>query len=253
MHVRTWGDPTGIPVLLIHGVTGCASLWDDVARRLMTRGFYAIACDLLSHGASPRATEHTISEYATAITTWLDGQALAPLHIVGHSLGGSIAMEIAATRPDLLRRLVIEDQPPEANPAEDESIWNVWAAIWPRRFDSREAGVAYLKKQNRNLAWWGPSLTQLPDGSWGWSFETADVVKIMHAVHREVYWDRLAQIQAPTLIIRGELSTHLTPDVAARMARVIPDGRLATLPGVDHWTHRNPGPYEDLVASFLSE
>jgi len=251
LHYVVQGPAAGPLVLLLHGVQGCAALWESVAQGLATRGWLAVAPDLRGHGESDRAVDYGLRAYVGDAVALIEHLGAAPVALVGHSLGGRIAWETAAARPDLVQRLVIEDQHPDARP-ESMPYWEQWAAEWPAHFADREAGLAYLRAQERNPAWWGPSLVPLPGGGWGWAMDIPGVVATARSLTGESGWESLARVQAPTLLIRGGRSEHLTAEVAARMVAVLPQGRLLTVPAQGHWVHRDPEPYVSVVADFLS-
>ena len=244
------GKGSGEVVLLLHGLQGRAALWEPVAGALAARGYHPYGLDLRGHGRSDRAGDYGLAAYAGDVIALLE--RLGPMPVVGHSLGGRIAWEVAAARPDLVQRLIIEDQHPNANPA-GIAYWEDWAAGWPARFADREEGIAYLQAQGLRRQWWEPSLVALPDGGWGWAFDIPGVVATARSLATGDGWASLARVQAPTLLIRGGTSEHLTADVAARMMAARPRGRLVTVAGIGHWVSREAGPYADLVAGFLGE
>ncbi len=249
LHYQEWGPPDGPAVLLLHGLTGRAAVWEPVARRLAAVGFRTVACDLRGHGASDRAADYRLTGYVEDTIAVIERLGLAPAHPIGDSLGGTIAWE-AGARPALARCLVIEDQHPEADPAAP-AVWQEWARGWPWRFASRAEGLAFLEATGRSLAWWAPSLIPLPDGGWGWAFDRTAVVETARHLWSQAAWDRLARVPVPTLLLRGEQSQHLTAETAARMAAIIPRCRLVTVPGADHWIHRDADRFADLVIPFL--
>ncbi|MDB4894470.1 MAG: ydjP [Firmicutes bacterium] len=250
LHYRDWGRPGGQPVLLIHGIQGCAAIWAEVAEGLAGRGFRVVAYDLRGHGRSGRSDDYQMAAHVRDAAAVIEQLGLAPVAVVGHSLGGSIAWEAAADRPDLVARLVIEDQHPDAD-AEAWRGWQEWADAWPRRFGSREGGLGYLREHGRSVAWWGPSLVPLPAGGWGWAFDIPGVVAMIRL--KTESWGSLARVMQPTLLLRGERSTHLTAAVAERMVRTLPYGRALVVPGADHWIHRDAAAYVAIVAPFLKE
>ncbi|MFO7173224.1 MAG: alpha/beta hydrolase [Bacillota bacterium] len=247
-------EAAGPTVVLIHGLTGRAALWDGVARFLADRGFQVLAPDLRNHGDAPRTPAASPRDCARDVVALIAEVAPGPVDLVGHSFGAAVAWEVAAAWPDRVRRLVLEDQPP-VPPAAGWAEWEAWAAAWPPRFASREEGLAYLRREGRSLPWWEPSLVPLPDGGWGWAFDipgTLAMARHLYEADPEAAWAQLARVQAPTLVLRGSESTHLLPEVAREMVRTLPRGRLVTVPGADHWIHRRPEPYARLVAAFLT-
>ncbi len=247
LHLTAWGDPSLPPVVLLHGLTGRASHWAPVAHALP--GYRVIAADLRGHGDSPRAATYTLADHTADVIALLE--ETGPAHLVGHSLGAAIAWLVATERPDLVRTLVLEDQHPDTIPGAARG-WADWAAAWPPAFNSREEAVDFLKAAGRTFDWWLPNITQKPDGTWGWAMDFQAVVDTAASLGATDSWDTLQRVTAPTLLIRGEKSPHLKPDVASRMAEVIPSCRLVTVPGTDHWVHREAGPYARLLSEFFN-
>jgi esterase len=250
LHYLEWGNRSSPAIVLIHGLTGCAAIWEGVAVRLAEAGYRVVAPDLREHGRSAKTGDPRLIAYAADVIGLIEQAGHGAVHLVGHSFGAAVAWEIAASRSDLVKRLVLEDHHPDAA-LSTLPYWLEWAEEWRWRFETREEAIAYLTAEGRSLAWWEPSLVSLPHGGWGWAFDKAMMVETIRQAYMRDYWDRLAVITAPTLLLRGAESSHLSPDVAKRMVETIPDARLVTVAGADHWIHREAGPYAERVLAFL--
>jgi pimeloyl-ACP methyl ester carboxylesterase len=110
---RVAGDRRAPVVVLLHGITGWSRTWWRVGPALAERGWYAVGIDLRGHGASPRIEgAATATGLADDVATTLDALDLAHVDgIVAHSLGAAVTLELVAARPDMARRLVLEDPP----------------------------------------------------------------------------------------------------------------------------------------------
>lgn len=99
--------------VLVHGITGWWRTWWRVGPALADRGWRVIAVDLRGHGTSPRIDGVATAESLAAdVAATIDALAVAPVDaLIGHSLGAAVAMELAHRRPDIARRLVLEDPP----------------------------------------------------------------------------------------------------------------------------------------------
>ena len=115
---RSGGPADGTPVILLHGMAGRSDTWDGVAGALIAAGRKVIALDLRGHGRSARAASYPLSDFSADVTTLLDQLELAQVDLVAHSLGGFVALSVAAQQPTRVRRLLIEDAP---TPPRDES------------------------------------------------------------------------------------------------------------------------------------
>ena len=248
---RSWGSVDDTPVLLVHGVQGCGMVWAPVATRLAAQGFHTLALDLRGHGQSGRARSYGLSDHVQDVVDVLSRLDLGPVHLVGHSLGATIAWTLAAQHPDAVRRLVIEDQHPNRQ-ASAPDVFRDWADQWQWAFTSREEAMQFLDSHGHSDAWWTPSLERKPDGTWGWAFDAQSVIDSVRGVASADHWSQLRQVRATSLVIRGRDSEHLSSQTAAKMAAALPRGRLVTLPG-DHWVHRDPEPYARAVGHHLTE
>ncbi len=101
----------GAPIVLLHGLLGSARNWSSIARQLAER-HRVFALDLRNHGRSPWADTMSFDDMAGDVAAFIEQAGLSPLTLVGHSLGGKVAMRLALTRPELPARLVVVDVAP---------------------------------------------------------------------------------------------------------------------------------------------
>lgn len=209
-----------------------------MADDLRGAGFEPLAIDLPGHGGRGPAPDgrYDAEAFAADAIAAVDERGIERAHVVGHSMGGQIAWHVAARYPQRVASLVIEDQHPDGSPDRGR-YWLDWCANWPWRFATRDEGLHYLRANGRNLAWWEPSLVSQPDGSWGWAFDREAVEGTARQLFAGPDWAALREIRCPTLLIRGASSEHLSAAVAERMRATLPDCRLVTVEGADHWVH----------------
>ena len=114
LNVATWqAEPgnSGSPFLFIHGITDRHETWSEVAGGIR-RGASAIAPDLRGHSRSGRTNgNYHFTDYPQDLISLIESGADLPVHIVGHSLGAIVAVQVAVQRPDLVNSLVLEDPP----------------------------------------------------------------------------------------------------------------------------------------------
>lgn len=257
--VRTRG--AGKPLLLLHGFMGRGTSWAAHATAF-ARHFRVIAVDLPGHGRTgiPRdPARASVERTADDLATILHRAGCAPAHVVGYSLGARVALRLAVTRPDALRRLVLES-PSAGISAEAERVARraadadraarlerdgieAFVDEWEREpvFASQiglpPARVTRLRSERlRNRpAGLAASLRGSGQGS-------------MDPLH-----ERLAWIRTPTLVIAGAMD----PTGRARaevVAAGIPGARLRIVPGAGHAPHLEaPRLFRSLVLDFLKE
>lgn len=114
LHVRRVIEPVAPPILLLHGLGVSGAVWQAFARRLLPR-FAAVAPDLRGHGQSDAPPDGYQSfDYSADCATLIDDLHLAPLPVVGHSLGALVALELAHDWPKLISWVVLLDPPLDA-------------------------------------------------------------------------------------------------------------------------------------------
>lgn len=100
---------TGAPVLLIHGIGSSADTWADIPERLAASGIRVVAVDLPGHGASSTGPgDYSLGSLASTLRDLLDHLGIGRVHLVGHSLGGGVAMQFAYQFPDRVASMVLE-------------------------------------------------------------------------------------------------------------------------------------------------
>ena len=218
----------GPSVVLVHGLSGSGRWWARNVGHLSQR-FRVHVVDLLGFGGS-RGRPFVLAEAAAYLGAWMDRLNLPRARVVGHSMGGFIAADLAAGFPDRVERLVLVD-----------------AAALP--FDAshlrRPGGLARVARRL--------PLSFLP--ILATDALRAGPVTIARATRELLRSDlrpRLATIAAPTLVVWGEHDTLVPCEVGEQLARVLPDGRLVVIPRAGHnpmWDQ--PDEFNRVVTDFL--
>ena len=252
LHYLDWGNPDAPPVLLLHGLQDSAALWATFAES-MRDDFHVMALDHRGHGDSPRAETYALADYIAETRDVVRNLGLDAAVLIGHSAGSKNAWMCIADNPGIASKLVITDMDPDSyNPGsvamisrykDETDVYEDRAAVVERlRSRQPNASDEELERDVDALA------VQIEGGRYTWK-RSRDVVT---KYDRPDVWERLPEVGAPTLIVRGADSTLLRHDVAVRMEAAIPDCRLVELPGGGHWVHlEQPGAYAATVRSFL--
>ena len=210
-----WGDGPA-ELALLHGGGQNAHTWDLVA---MLLGRPLVALDLPGHGHSSWRADRDYSprRSADAVAAALDALAPHACGVVGMSLGGLTTLALAATRPDLLRRVVLVDVTPGAIAAwgsmTDVQRGTVALLAGPHAYPTRkemiERAVAASPRRPASAVRRGVvhNTVRQPDGTWAWRYDARDPAR--H--HQEPLWDAVPSLTMPTLLVRGGES-HFTTD-----------------------------------------
>lgn len=254
------GGPT---CLLIHGLGDGAHVWSRTGPALSAL-LPTLAIDLRGHGHSPWDPDghYSVSTHVTDVSRVLE-QSDPPSLLVGHSLGGEIALRLAAQRPGKTLGLVLVDYNPSPNSAVVDRLRQAVLAQSNLRFASHEAYLQHLRT-TRPLA---PvdfleelsrsALRACDDGS-AWmvkydprlaDFDAAEDIACGHEP-----WQMLTELPVPVLILRGSGSSLLPRAVCERMAANAGDGRMTTVPRAGHGVAcDNPDGLNAALCAFASE
>ncbi|GAB2589276.1 hypothetical protein GCM10027168_22720 [Streptomyces capparidis] len=233
-----FGGP-GRPLLALHGHFQEARTFTALAGELAPR-WRVVALDQRGHGRSDRPEDFSRQGYVRDAAALLDHLGLGPAAVLGHSLGGVNAYQLAAWRPELVTALVVED----IGAVADDDL--SFCLSWPRRAPTRAALVAGLGESVRYLA---DAIREHPDG-WGLAFEPEDMVVSQRTLNGD-HWAQWLGSDCPALLVHGAHSDVLSADHAREMAARRPATRLATLP-TGHTVHESdPVGFAALVREFL--
>ncbi|MER5772390.1 alpha/beta hydrolase [Streptomyces sp. NPDC001985] len=243
--VFTNGSTKGAPgMLLLHGLMGCAEHWAPVAARLAGR-HRVVALDQRGHGASEKPPEgpFTREAYIADAVAAIEQLDLAPVTLVGHSMGALTAWQLAARRPDLVGALIISDMRAAALGAASQREWEAWFRSWPLPF----ASVAEVHRWFGADDPWAERPTPargeffarvMAEGEDGWRpvFSRRQMLSSRAPWVHDAHWDQLAQVPCPALVVRGP-DGELGRAEAQEMVRVLPLGQYAELAEGGHLAH----------------
>jgi pimeloyl-ACP methyl ester carboxylesterase len=230
-----WG--TGDPELvLIHGGAQNAHTWDTVALAL---GRPLVALDMPGHGHSDWRDDHAYwpdgmaADLAVAIEAWAPNATM----VAGMSLGGLTAIVLAATRPELVRHLGVIDVTPGTDHAKAEPI--IAFISGPEVFESYDELLARTIEFNPTRSESSLRRGVLhnahevgPDGRWSWRWDpTRDTDRIPDFGD---LWDRVDQVQAPILFVRGGTSGVVGDEDVEELLRRQPETRVVVVEGAGH-------------------
>jgi pimeloyl-ACP methyl ester carboxylesterase len=223
---REAGDPAGPATVLLHGGSSSAATWDRVAAALTTVGHYVVAADLRGHGGSSRTGDYRLDGYGDDVLGLMDALGIESAALVGHSLGGYAASAIAQRQPARVTRLVLEEPGMPARSAADHN-----GLSGPRFVLPALAGLAARRGFDRSAITSAVRQLRIPDPIW---------------------WQRLAQITAPTLLISGGPASHIPPSQLAEAAQAIRNSQLVTVPAGHRVHSRWPEQFIAAVLPFLT-
>jgi pimeloyl-ACP methyl ester carboxylesterase len=237
-----FGGP-GRPLVALHGHYGCARNFALLARALAPQR-RVIALDQRGHGWSHRPRAADRAAYLADAEAFLVHLDLGPVPLLGHSLGGVNAYQVAARRPDLVSALVVEDVGARIGPPGGDQ------AAWPRGFESLSTVLEFVRdqlgEQDRHVL---DSVVELEDG-WAFRFDPAWIARSLEALAGDWTADWVAST-CPALLLRGTRSAVLAEAEAKRMAAVRPGTTVVALDAGHRIHDALPEEFAAAVERFL--
>ena len=250
LHCETLGGE-GDWVLLLHGLFGDGDNLRGLGRQL-AETFRVALVDLRNHGRSPHSDRMDLPSMAADVAALQDRLGAPATALVGHSLGGKVAMQLAMTQPRRVTRLVLADIAPAAYPPGHQQILaGLQALDLSALADRRGADAA--------LAAWVPepgvrqfllkSLYRDGDGL-HWRFNLPALVRCYDALRAAPVGD---PFPGPTLFIKGEHSDYITAEHRAAIEAAFPAFQFRMIANTGHWLHgERPAAFNRLVQQFLN-
>ncbi len=243
----------GPALCLLHGLFGSGRNLGAVQRRL-SANFRVLALDLRNHGASPHAPVMHYAAMAADVAATLAARAALPAVLLGHSMGGKVAMRLALDEPPAVTALVSADIAPVAYPPHHRGLLAAMQALALSPGLTRARADAALAVSVPDSRVRGFLLQNLSTGENPfWRLGLAEIAASMPALEDFPPLPG-ARYAGPALFIGGGRSDYLRAEHHALIRSLFPAARFATLPGAGHWLHADdPEGFLALVAPFLAE
>ncbi len=245
----------GPNVLLLHGLFGMGSNLKSVSRALSPY-FSVYNVDLPDHGKSSWLSERDISIYAETLIEWLDEYGLNNCHLVGHSLGGKIAMKMALSESLRFDSMLIVDIAPVTYANTQQHIFHAMEKLLEASCTSRKNAQIILGKHLDELEiiqFLSMSLRKNEEGIYKWILNY-EGLKRDYPLLCLAPESGGAQYHRPTLFVRGERSNFISRENEFSISKLFPNSKISNVLGAGHWVHYDQSDqFNAIVIKFLSE
>ena len=246
LHYRRVG--AGTPWMILHSFAGGGGAYHPVVNHFW-RDHDMVLVDLPGFARSGHVPPPPdLAGFGAAVVALADDLGLTTFHLMGHSLGGNIALQMALDVPGRLDRVVL--------------YGSVCCGELPNRFETFDETLARLAREGMDAvherlvaAWFragakDPNYAECRAAGTGVTADSAAAV--IGAIRRWDVRDRLCEVSVPVLLIGGDLDGAVSPDDLLIQWRDIPDARFAVVPGCGHNVHyERPDLFNRLVEDFL--
>ncbi len=245
-------EGTGSPLVIVHGLYGSSDNWINIGKRLAEKHtVYMI--DQRNHGHSPFDTSHTFNDMRNDLNEFFEKHNIEKATLLGHSMGGKVAMWFAFDYPEKIEKLVIADIAPKDYLLlkEDSQFYlhqNILLAMqeidftkiksrtevddfMAQKIDDERIRQFLLKNvamdKTRNQFKWRVNAPVLYD----------HLDEIVSGVNRNWLDERIPIMSYPVIFIRGMKSKYILPEDEILIREVYPDSRIIDIPDAGHWLH----------------
>jgi esterase len=250
LHFKESGQ--GRAIILLHGLFGSSDNWHPIALRL-AESFQVFAVDQRNHGQSSHSDEINYSLMAGDMNEFMASRGLGTAFVIGHSMGGKTAMQLALQFPGRVEKLVVADMAPRAYAPAYEKIFTALLALDLKSFSSRQAIEDALSTEIPNLVLRRFLLKNLGRDAVGglfWKIGLRSLAENYLHLREPVFAP--VPFAKPALFIRGGKSNYINPEDEPLIHELFPLSEIQTIVGAGHWIHADkPEEFLRLVMEFL--
>lgn len=235
LHFKEIGQ--GRAVVLLHGLFGSSDNWHFIAQRLAEQ-FHVFAVDHRNHGQSPHHAEMNYPLMAADVEKFFVARGLASASVIGHSMGGKTAMQLALQFPERVEKLVVADMAPRAYAPAHDKIFAALLALELPKFHTRQQMEDALAPEIPNLVlrrFLLKNLDRNADGAFHWKINLAGLAQNYLKLGEPVA--AAAPFAKPTLFIRGGKSKYIKAEDESLIRELFPQSQIQTIAEASHWVH----------------
>lgn len=252
LHAKTFGQ--GQPLVILHGLFGMLDNWQTLARQ-WAEDYHVILLDLRNHGRSLHSDEMNYALMAEDVAVTLEEMGIDECYLLGHSMGGKVAMQIAFSYPDLVQKLVVVDITPRRYRPGHQSVFAALNAVDPAAITDRKAAAEEMSRHmpDRGVQLFLlKNLTRDEQAGYRWRMNLPAITAAYDQLIGPV---GLATdcFTGPTLFLRGRKSGYVQDDDLELINLLFPAAQLVTIEDAGHWVHaEQPEALLAAVNAFLT-
>ncbi|GKW48036.1 alpha/beta fold hydrolase [Halomonas sp. NCCP-2165] len=251
LHTLDGGAGDGLPLVVIHGLLGSADNWRSHLRAWQPLR-RTLAVDLRNHGRSPHAEGMGYDAMADDVLVTLDRLGIERCHLLGHSMGGKVAMTLARENPERVASLVVADIAPVAYGHGHDAIFAALRAVEAAAPEHRREvdGIMAEHVPERAVRLFLATNLVRGEGAMRWRVGLDEIEADYEAIRGEPQGE--APYAGPSLVIRGSRSHYVTDAMLPALREVLPEAALVTLEA-GHWLHaEQPEAFQAAVNDFIA-
>ncbi len=241
----------GQPILMLHGIFGSSDNWLTSSRAL-SEHYRTFALDLRNHGQSPHDDEFDYPSMVRDVLEFMEQHQLTNPVVIGHSMGGKVAMNLAVAHADKVAKLIVVDIAPKPYNMENYVVLKGLNAVPIETIQSRQDADAALAEhvpEPEVRQFLLKNLQRKPEGGFRWKLNLPAITANIEKIGLPLYHDGV--FERPTLFVRGARSNYIRDHHLDRIRAIFPNARFETL-DAGHWVPaEQPVKFVEVVQRFL--
>nr|WP_246048801.1 alpha/beta fold hydrolase [Leptospira sarikeiensis] len=251
-HPAKEGSSLTTPIIILHGLFGSSKNWVTVSDFLSSYS-KVYTLDLRNHGDSPHSPDHSLSLMAEDVKEFLDDHGLEKVILLGHSMGGLVAMTFALKYPDLVSDLIIQDISPRDYEFKYEgelAVFHTDLSSFKNRQEIDSVASQFVPNPFiRNFLLM--NLDRMEDGKYRWKLNV-EAIERSKRVFQSEFNDPNKTYPGKTLFVIGGDSEYFHPTDIEIASKYFPNAKFETIPGGDHYIHFTKAKeFQAILTSFM--
>lgn len=250
LNFRKGGE--GPPLVILHGIFGSGENWLTVSKQFMPH-FEVFLVDQRNHGRSPHTAAFSYDILVDDLKDFAQWQGLEKFYLIGHSMGGKVAMKFAERYPEILEKLVVVDIAPRYYSPHHQQIMEGFKSVDLKRMKTRaEADEAMA----RIIPEWDvrqfllKNLYRDDNGNFSWRINLPVLEKAVENIGEA--FSPLQPVEIPTLFVKGSNSRYISEKDVLDIKTLFKNSRIETIENAGHWVQaEQPEAFTKAVLPFL--
>ncbi|MFC2088258.1 alpha/beta fold hydrolase [Calditrichota bacterium] len=242
----------GEPLIILHGLFGSSDNWLTIGKQLANH-FTVYLIDLRNHGKSPHTNQFGYDNMALDVREFIQDHNLKSTILIGHSMGGKVAMKMALEYPMRINKLIVADIAPRKYDIIHEHIIEALLSIKVDELTNRKQADLLLAKTIENAILRKFLLKNLyrdNNSRFKWKINLKAICNYLDQLGDQIFSNN--QFDQETLFIKGELSNYIIPSDKNEISSLFPKSEIKIVPNATHWLHaEQPEIFLKYISEFL--
>lgn len=253
LNYKVFGE--GTPLIILHGLFGTLDNWQSLAK-ILSEDYMVFIVDLRNHGRSPHSPDFSYELMAEDVHAFMVDNWIHEAYVMGHSMGGKVAMHLATHHEDMVEKLIVVDMAPKTYQPSHEAIFQGMLTLDLDQLESRSDADAHLSTYIDSMAVRQFLIKNLhlnrEAGKYQWKMN----LPVIYDKYQQILeaTTLFAAYEGPTLFLKGANSDYIIEEELGDYQRCFPNAELTTIQDAGHWIHaEQPQAFIAAVRQFLEK